>query len=65
MHNAKNMLRSLFPETRSTIPPVGGIITLSMTWTIPFEAFMSNLEILEPSTVIAYIKIEIKKFVSD
>lgn len=48
------VLRSLLPATRSTILPCGGIITVSITCTIPLEAVRSKWVILDPSTVTTY-----------
>lgn len=42
--------------TKSTMLPVGGIITVSMTCTKPLEAVRSKLMILDPSTVNIYQK---------
>lgn len=51
---ARSVLKSLSPATISTIFPVGGVITLSMTWITPFDAPISKDSIVDPSTVTAY-----------
>lgn len=47
----ERVLMLLLLVTESTMLPVGGIITVSMTCTSPLEAVRSKLMILDPSTV--------------